>query len=271
VTKTFVSASILSLVEQGKISLSDPLSKWVPGVPNTTGVTVMMLLDHRSGIYNYTDDPSFDPTKPWTPQQIVALAAMHAPYFAPDADFHYSNTNYVLLGMILEAATGQKAGAALHARAIDPAKLTGTFFDGFDAIDPARMARGFHLGTDVTFYDDPSVSWTAGAMVSDGASLAQWMATLYGTDAVLDANGRALLTSKTSDLGNGVSYGLGVILFDASITGGGGPAMGHDGAIAGFQSQAFWFPQKQTAVVSIVNDDTGDPNAVSVAALQKLF
>jgi D-alanyl-D-alanine carboxypeptidase len=274
VTKTFVSASILSLVKEGMVALADPLSKWVPNVPGTTGVTVTMLMDHRSGIFNYTDDPAFLAGRgnPWTPQQIVTLATMHAPYFAPDADFHYSNTNYILLGMILEAATGQKAGAVLHARAIDVAKLGATLFDSYDTIDPSRMTRGFAAdGTDVTFVDDPSGPWTAGSMVSDGGSLADWIATLYDTDTVLDAGQRALLQSRVSNLGNGVQYGLGVILLSPTITAKAGPGIGHDGAIDGFMTQAFYFPDHKLAIVSIVNDDAGDANAVTLAALTKLF
>ena len=79
VTKTYVSASILSLVKDGKIALSDPLSKYVPNVANTNGVTVEMLLDHRSGIFNYTEDPNFmnNRTMPWTPQQIVYINQLH--------------------------------------------------------------------------------------------------------------------------------------------------------------------------------------------------
>lgn len=273
-TKTYVSASILSLVKEGKVSLDDPLSKWVTNVPNTTGVTVTMLLDHRSGIFNYTEDAQFAAkrTTPTTPRQIVDLAAAHAPYFAPDAGFHYSNTNYVLLGMILEAATGMKAGPVLHARALGPAKLAATLLDGEDTVDKGRMARGFSSSNkDVTFLDDMSWPWTAGSMVASGADLADWVATLYDSTAVLDPSQRALLASKTSDFGSGTKYGLGVVLLDPAITGGAGAGLGHGGAIDGFYTQAFYFPDKKTAIVSITNQDGTNPNDITAAALKSLF
>jgi D-alanyl-D-alanine carboxypeptidase len=278
VTKTFVSASILSLVKEGKVSLDDPLSKWVQNVSGTTGVTVTMLLDHRSGIFDYIKDVSFDATKPWTPQQIVDFATKHAPYFAPDAGFQYSNTNYILLGMILEAATGQKVGAVLHARAIDLAGLKSTLFDGYDVVDPSHMARGFNPPTDVTFRDDPSAFWTCGAMVANGGDVADWMATLYDSDTVLDASQRALLSSKISQWPSapGVTYGLGVMFQDASFWGGHpGPAIGHNGREDGFQTFANYFPDKKTVIVSITNDgsDKGNLNlqAVHRAAVTTLF
>jgi D-alanyl-D-alanine carboxypeptidase len=294
VTKTFVSASILSVVKEGKVSLNDPLSKWVPNVPGTAGVTVLMLLDHRSGIFNYTEDPTFDFSKPWTPQQIVALATAHSPYFAPDGGFYYSNTDYILLGMILEAATGQKAGAVLHARAIDVAKLPATFLDGYDKVDASRMARGFYDNNDVTFEADPSAWWTAAAMVASGGDVADWVATLYDSDTILDANQRALLSLKTSPLDDCITYGLGVMFstascwlpnYDAGISGGGhsGASIGHQGQTFGFTTEAWYFPDKKTAIVSVVNntDDQGcnsvacdgwiDVDSVERAAIQALF
>ncbi len=276
-TKTFVSTAILSLVKEGAVSLDDPLSKWVPNVPNTDGVTVIMLLDHRSGIFSYTDDWTLDGTQPMTPEQLVDLATSHPPLFAPDADFSYSNTNYVLLGMILEAATGQKAGAVLHARAMGPANLESTLLDGYDTIDPNRMARGMTAnGKDCTFFLDPSVPWTAGAMVSSGGDLVEWVETLYGTYAVLDAGQRALLTSKTSIIPwtgffHGSQYGLGVMLLDPAKNANAGQGIGHAGEISGYLTHAFYFPEKKTTIVSIVNSDDGPIDEVFLAALNTLF
>jgi D-alanyl-D-alanine carboxypeptidase len=289
ITKTFTSVAILSLIKEGVVSLDDPLSKWVPNVPNTTGVTVQMLLNNRSGIYNYTEDTTFDPTKPSTPQQLVDLAtAKHLPYFAPDAGFNYSNTNYVLLGMILEAATGQKAGAVLHARAIDKAGLSSTLFDGYDTIAPSSIARGFKpSGADITFFYDPSAFWTAGQMVATGADLVNWAATLYGTNTLLDANQQTLLTSTASNMGNswnskfswlvGAKYGLGVVLTDPTVTSNGGQGYGHCGVIEGYVTCAFYFPAHKTAVAVGVNRIPksyiygADVDPIFVGALQGLF
>jgi D-alanyl-D-alanine carboxypeptidase len=273
VTKTYVSAAVLSAAQEGKLGLDDLLSKWVPNVAGTTGVTIRMLLGHRSGIFNYTEDPAFlgARNQPWTPQQLVDLATAHAPYFAAGTDFHYSNTNYVLLGMILEKATMAKAGAALHARALAPAKLSATFLDGEDAVDRSRLARGFWNGKDVTLSIDPSGPWTAGAMVATGADVADWVTALYGSDAVLGSAQRQELTASPSAFGAGAKYGLGVLMLAPSVTAGAGPGLGHDGAIDGFSTQAFFFPEKGTAIVAIVNAQEASANDVTLAAMTALF
>ena len=147
-------------------------------------------------------------------------------------------------------------------------------------IDPSRMARGFSAdGIDVTLLDDPSCTWTAGAIVADGADLADWLATLYDTDTGLDVNQRGLLTSRTSDMGGGLRYGLGVMLVDTSntvgTTGPGiwktGTGLGHFGGIDGFVTEAVYFPDRKTAIVVILNQDAGNPDLVFSAALNQLF
>src|SRR5262249_52370998 len=102
-TKMYIAATILSLAHDGKISLGDTLDRWTLPVPNGSGITVRQLLNHTSGIYNYTEDPGFqDPATRQTeqrPEALVALATQHPPYFAPGTGWRYSNTNYILLGM----------------------------------------------------------------------------------------------------------------------------------------------------------------------------
>lgn len=271
VTKTFVSAVVLDLVREGKIALGDPLAKWVPGVPATDGVTVRMLMNHTSGIFNYTEVAAFfaDRKRVWKPQEIVELATKNPPYFAPGAGFHYSNTNYVLLGMIAEKAGGAKIGTLVRERAIAKAGLDGIFFDGEEPV-VGTMTRGFASNgkTDVTFLDDPSGPWAAGAIVARPGDLAAWVRALYGSDAVLDAERRALLVEKPVASGQ---YGLGVMLLDESQTTGGGTGLGHGGDISGFHTLAFYFPEKQTAIAVIVDRDGSDPNDVLVAAAPKAF
>jgi len=270
VTKTFVSAVILGLVKDGKVSLTDPLSKWVDAVPKTDGVTVRMLLNHTSGIYNYTEDAAFfaDRAKKWTPREIVDLATKNDPYFAPGADFHYSNTNYVLLGMIAEKASGKKIGPLVRERTLVPAGLTRTWFDGEETVG-GTLAKGLSAtGKDVTFLGDISGPWAAGAMVAPAIDLARWASLLYGTTTIFDADQRAMLLA---DPVSGGSYGLGVEILPAKVTVGGGQALGHSGAIDGFATQMFWFEGKKTAVASIVNRSGGDANTVTLAAIKILF
>lgn len=271
VTKTYVSAVILTLVRDKKVALEDPLSKWVPGVPKTDGVTVKMLMNHTSGIFNYTETREFaaDPKKKWTPRAIVDLATANDPYFAPGKSFHYSNTNYVLLGMIAEAAGGAKISALIRARALEPAGLKETFLDGEETL-VGTLATGFSkTGKDVTLKNDMSGPWAAGAMAASGKDLCDWVATLYGERKVLGDAEIELLAKDAVVLGlTQEKYGLGV-----QLTNGGkaGPGWGHGGAIDGFYTSATWYPDKRTAVCAVVNQDGADPDAVAAAAVKALF
>ncbi len=273
VTKTYVAASVVALVAAGTLGLDDPLSKWVPGVSATDGVTLRMLLNHTSGIFNVTEDPTFgkDPKRVWTPAETVALATKHDPYFLPGAGWHYSNTNYILLGMVLEKAGGAKVSAILRKHALGPAGLTHTFLEGEETL-VGQVARGFDKnGNDITDAFSMSGPWAAGAMVASGADLCDWVATLHGSDKVLDANGRKLMTEGAVQTSPVSKYGLGVELLDASLTAGAGPALGHGGSIHGSHTQAYWFPDKATAICSVVNQDGASANDVTLAALLALF
>ncbi len=112
-TKTMTAAVIMQLAQEGKLSLGDPVSKYVPGVPNGDNITIAELLEMRSGLYNYTDAPELsasldrDPTKVWTPDEVLAIAFAHPPNFPPGTAFEYNNTNYALLGLIAEKVDGR--------------------------------------------------------------------------------------------------------------------------------------------------------------------
>jgi D-alanyl-D-alanine carboxypeptidase len=273
VTKTYVAATVLALTAAGQLSLDDPLAKWIPAVPQTDGVTLRMLLNHTSGIFNVTEDPNWiaDPKRVWTPAEIVALATKHDPYFAPGAGWHYSNTNYTLLGMILEKVGGAKASAVLRKHALGPAGLTHTFLEGEEVL-AGKVATGFDAKkNDITNAYSLSGPWTAGAMVATGADLCDWVATLYGSDTILDAARRKLMTENGVAMSPGFKYGLGVMLLDATVTAGAGPGLGHNGGIFGSHTQAFYFPDKATAICAVVNQDGVDPNDVTLAALLALF
>ena len=107
-TKTMTAAVIVQLAQEGKLNLDDQVSKYVPGVPNGDKITITELLKMRSGLYSYDDDPEFwailerDPTKVWSPAEVLEIVFKHPPYFPPGTDFHYSNANYALLGLIAE-------------------------------------------------------------------------------------------------------------------------------------------------------------------------
>ncbi|MFT3836350.1 MAG: serine hydrolase domain-containing protein [Myxococcaceae bacterium] len=273
VTKTYVSATVITLEHEGALSLDDTLDKWSLPVPDAGAITVRQLLNHTAGLFNYTDDPAVQNAQtismPVTPEQMVAIAAQHPPYFAPGAGWHYSNTDYVLLGMIVKEATDGGLADAISQRAFGPAHLSHTFLDGEQALD-GGLVPGFDQSTDVTHLMDPSWAWAAGAMVAAPSDVADWVFRLYRGE-VLPDGGTAELTANAIDTGQGVQYGLGVAILPAAATGGRGVAIGHDGAIPGFQAFAFYFPQKQASLVVTIDSDSADINAVYAALMQALF
>ena len=125
-------AVIVLLAQEGKLSLDDPVSKYVPGVPNGDNITITELLNMRSGLYTYDDDPEFwaildrDPTKIWFPAEVLAIAFTHPPYFPPGTGFHYSNTNYALLGVIAEKMDGKPMASCFQDRLFGPLGLKDT-------------------------------------------------------------------------------------------------------------------------------------------------
>jgi D-alanyl-D-alanine carboxypeptidase len=131
-TKTMTAAVIVLLTQEGKLSLDDPVSKYVPGVPNGDKITIAELLKMRSGLYSYDDDPEFwaildrDPTKVWSPAELLAIAFKHPPYFPPGTGFHYSNANYALLGLIAEKLDQKPLASCFQDRLFGPLGLKDT-------------------------------------------------------------------------------------------------------------------------------------------------
>jgi len=270
VTKTFVASSILELTTEGKLGLDDPLETWVPGVPDGATITVRNLLNHTSGIFNYTEDAAWvssvqsQPMKVWAPQELVDVATAHPANFAPGESWAYSNTNYILLGMVVEAASGEQVGAVVRKRLLDPTKLAGIFFDGEEPVT-IPMGHGFAANKeDLTSVFDPSYAWAAGAMVASAGDLADWAVALYGGSVLPAASLDQML--ETVDTGTpGLRYGLGVMEFSPQIAG--TLAYGHDGAIPGYQTQMVYLVEPATAIVSIVNIEGASPNDITLNML----
>src|SRR5437667_8892242 len=141
-TKTMTAAVIVLLAQEGKLSLDDPVSKYVPGVPNGDKITITELLKMRSGLYSYDDDPAFwaildrDPTKVWSPAEVLALAFKHPPYFPPGTGFHYSNANYALLGLIPERIAATPLANCFQDRLFRPLGLKDTLLPAITANAP---------------------------------------------------------------------------------------------------------------------------------------
>ncbi len=208
--------------------------------------------------------------KKWTPDELVQLAVSHGAVDPPGTKWEYSNTNYVCLGIIVEKVGGKGIAEQIRAGVLEPQKLDATFFDGEEAL-VGTLAPGFSpTGTDSTYSVDPSGPWAAGSMVATPADTAAFVQAL-AEGKLLDPAEQTAMETGVPLPGAPASYGLGLLMLDASVTAGAGKAYGHDGSINGYHTQAFHFRDTQTSIVSIVNQDGGDPNDVTLAALKALF
>src|SRR5256714_5516340 len=190
-TKTFIGTLILQLVGEGKLGLDDPIQRWAPEVPNAQHTTVRELLNMSSGLYNYSGDKqwarqAFAPTgqvlaRQWAPAQLVRVAIAHKPYFPPGQGYHYSNTNTILLGMIIEQITGRPVQDVLRTRILQQLGLTHTIFPTTMAM-PSPHVHGYSADggplTEVNTTANMSWGWTAGAMISTLADLHTWVQAL---------------------------------------------------------------------------------------------
>jgi D-alanyl-D-alanine carboxypeptidase len=256
-TKTFTITGLLRLVDQGKVKLDDPISRYVSGVPGGTKVTLRQLAEMRSGLFSYTADPGFgkalvaNPRKPWTPRQLLSYAFKHPAKFKPGTKFDYSNTNTVLLGLAIEKVSGQSLREFLQREVFEPAHLTHTTFPkGAEFSSP--HANGYTKQTlngktaDATNWD-PSWGWAAGAIISDLNDLRCWARTL-ATGSLLSAKTQAQRLRFVPTGFPDTAYGVGVFDNHGWI--------GHNGSLPGYQSAVVYLPQSEATLVILSNSDT---------------
>ena len=279
ITKTFTATAVLQQVRAGRLSLGDRLSRYVKGVPNGRRITIRQLLAMRSGLYDYTSDPAFnrrfeaDPTMAWSPQDALAIVRRHKPVFAPGARTQYADSNYVLLGLILEKVTGRSVQSLITNGIIRPLGLTQTSFPTTPPL-PTPFAHGYYAGpdsmaatiTDVTAIN-PTVAWTAGAMVSTIGDLQTWgRELLRGALIGRKLQRERLRLGTIPNNGPPVGYGLGILRF--------GDWLGHDGAIFGFSSETFQDRTTGAQIVVVTNlssNSTTPSMAIFGAIAQHLY
>lgn len=240
ITKSFVAVVALQLVGQQRLRLDDTVDRWLPGlVPDGRAITLRMLLNHTSGLFDFTSDETYlaeflaDPTRHRSPHDLVAVANRHPPTFAPGAGWSYSNTGYVLAGLIIEAATGHDLEWAVRHRIIKPLGLTRTAFPtrpevaGYHAhgyAPPSLTGAGY---IDVTRMS-PSAVWAAGAMISSAADLRSFYEALMRGRLLAPAELTQMLT--TVPVTPGFDYGLGIFAERYPC----GTVWGHQGGILGY-------------------------------------
>jgi D-alanyl-D-alanine carboxypeptidase len=259
ITKTFVAALVLQLDDAGMLRLSDPVERWVPGlVPNGRRITIRELLNHTSGLFDYTADRGYvraviaSPGRTWTPRRLVAIATSHAPVFPPGHGWWYSNTNYIVLGLVVEAATGKTLGGQLERRLFEPLELAHTSFATrvpgggvHEYIGFATLPR-LHSLLDITPLLSPSTTWAAGGIVSNGDDVTGFYAALLG--------GRVLPARSLHEMESpapGSSYGLGLRMTETQC----GRAYGHVGSAPGYRTVVYARPDGTRVALAMINVD----------------
>jgi D-alanyl-D-alanine carboxypeptidase len=265
ITKTFVSTVVLQLVGEGRVGLDDPVERYLPGLlPDGDKITVRMLLQHTSGLYNFTQALPLDPAgfeairyKHWEPEELVALATAKPLDFPPGTSWSYSNTGYVVAGLLIEKVTKRPYAAAVQQRVLRPLGLDDTVVPGDRTGLPGPHAHGYwSLGDQVVDITklNPSVAYSAGEMISTTADLDRFI------DALLD--GRLLKPAQRAELTKTLpftdGYGLGIT---SSQTPCGTTVWGHDGGIPGYVSFLASTEDTKTrlagSVTTAPNDGTG--------------
>jgi D-alanyl-D-alanine carboxypeptidase len=257
ITKAFVATVVLQLVGERKLRLTDTVERWLPGVvPNGKRITVRHLLNHTSGLFDYGGDRKWlaaayrDPMRRWTPREIVAVATAHKPHFAPGAGWSYSNTNYFVVGLIVEAATGHKLESELRRRIYTPLRLRATSLDTVPRI-VGPHAHGYFLRPleDVTV-GSPSYVWAAGALVSTADDIARFFRALLGGRLLRPNLLRAMETTLSMGPGApGWRYGLGLQKLPSPC----GPQWGHTGGSPGYSVDARNSKDGRRQVIVLVN------------------
>jgi D-alanyl-D-alanine carboxypeptidase len=294
-TKTMTATVILQLVDEGRIGLDDPVSRYRPDVPNGEHITIAQLLDMSSGLANYTEDLELNeqmdsnPGRVWTPEELLAIGLAEPPAFPPGEGFLYSNTNYVLLGVIIEQLTGVPVEQAFQDRVFDPLQLDETSFPALsDASIPEPHPQTYTFGTNVETIDslvlppevqaaaragtlepmdvtdaNPSWGWTAGAGISTAPDLADYVEELVeGSLLSPQLQQERIASVQPLDPADPASpgYGLGLASF--------GPVYGHSGELPGTNSFMGHDPVRDITVVtwaSTAPAPTGDGPAVELA------
>jgi D-alanyl-D-alanine carboxypeptidase len=270
ITKTFTVTVLLQLVDKERVRLDDPVSKYLSYIPNGQHITLRMLANMTAGLFNYTADKRFEraflqnPQRIWTPRQLVNVSLRHRPDFPPGTGWNYSNTNTVVLGIIIEQVTGKSMLDVFKEESFQPLGLTNTIWPTTSAL-PLPYAHGI---TDQTLngkeadgtHWNPSWAFTAGKIISNLQDLKTWAKAVATGAQISPALQKQRLTwVKFPPLTPEKTYGLGIVYNHGWL--------GHEGSLPGYNSDAYYLPSQDATMILLVNSDIGTNNRSPVSAL----
>jgi D-alanyl-D-alanine carboxypeptidase len=258
-TKQFTAAGLLTLVEAGKVRLDDPLSKYVPDFPGGDRITVLQLLNHTSGLGDYIGLPGFregGSRRDMTTAEIIDLFKNEKPAFAPGSNWAYSNAGYVLVGAVIEAASGMPWHVYLDQVFFKPLGMRHTGY-GHDPKFAGQQVQGFSYHGEAVvpmFAMSMTQPHAAGALVSNVDDLLKWNRALHEVRLLKSATYNRMITPVGAAAASGVRYGFGV--FNDTVRG--RPELWHGGRIFGFIASLSYLPGPDITVVVLENDDIHD-------------
>jgi D-alanyl-D-alanine carboxypeptidase len=276
VTKTFTVTAVQQLADQGKLRLDDPIAEFVDGVPLGDKITLRQLARMQSGLFNYSASPEFqqamfaDPRHPFTPRELLNYALAQPNQFPPGEGFEYCNTNTILLGLVVQKVSGEPLNTYIQDKILAPLGMSHTSFPTTNAF-PEPHAQGYTVqtadGKETTATDwDPSWGWAAGAMISTLDDMRIWAPALAtGKLLTPQMQEQRLQTVGQPGMPPQDGYGLGIFNLGGWI--------GHNGSLPGYQTVTVYLPQKQTALVIMINTDIeyqgNEPSTTVATAITK--
>jgi len=263
ISKMFTTTMIFQLIEEGKLKLTNTLDQYFPKLPNADKITIGNLLNHRSGLHNFTDDPDYTTwmTQPKTQDEMLSIIAKNKVDFLPNEKASYSNTNFVLLGYIIEKITKQPYSKNLKERITSRIGLSNTSYGGkTDITKNESFSYQFENSWKQLPETDMSIPGGAGSIVSTPTDLIQFIEDLF-SNRLISKN--SLMQMKTITEG----YGMGMfqIPFDTKR------AYGHNGGIDGFASNLAYFPEDSLAIAYCTNGQAYPMNDILIGVLKICF
>jgi CubicO group peptidase (beta-lactamase class C family) len=258
ITKQFTAASVLLLQERGRLKLEAPVKTYLPDAPKAWDkVTVYNLLTHTSGIPNFTGLPGWDAYKrqDHTPQDSIAQCRDKPLDFEPGMKFYYSNSNYILLGQIIDKVSDMPYADFLQQNILTPLGMTETGVDSASSILPQR-AQGYDSVPDGFKHADylsMTIPYSAGFLFSTVGDLLKWERGLFGGKLLSAASLQTMTTAKMGE------YGMGLFIKDAAHHG----VITHNGSIEGFDSSLNFYPERQLTIVVLGNVKTDAPDKIA--------